>query len=193
MSPLVAAAWFTETPWPPVVLLSVLAALAVAGWLGTQRGMYLVAVGVIAAACGAVILVERLVVTEAEIVEQRVRDLADAFRTKDLERTLSFFSATAVPERFAITGAILVVTVHDDLTITDMDVELTAAGSRATSHFRANASVDGIGYAAQGRRPSRWRLTWQKEGADWKVVRIEQLDPVNGAPLDLWRRFALMP
>ncbi|MEX0717688.1 MAG: nuclear transport factor 2 family protein [Planctomycetaceae bacterium] len=185
MSPLVAAQWFTETPWPPIVVAGLFAAFAFIGWMGTRRGMYLVAVGVIAAACVGIFYVERAIVTEGEVVEQHVRDLADAFRRKDPTATLEHFSAQATRERFLVAWAMAAVTVHDDLTITDMQIELAAQGSRATSHFRANGTIELLGRGILGHRPSRWLLTWQKEGGAWRIIHVEQLDPINGRPIEI--------
>lgn len=188
MSPLLAAQWFTETPWPPIVLLSVLAALAFIGWMGTRRGTYLVAVTVIAVICGGIVLLERSIVTESEIVPQRLHALAAAFQARNLDEALSFFSENATRERARLRAAMMYpIEFHGDLSITDTQVELTAQNSRATSHFRASGNVELQDFGPQW-HTSRWLFNWQKEGGQWRIIHIQQLEPITGAPVDLWLR-----
>ena len=67
------------------------------------------------------------------------------------------------------------VSVESDIRVTDVSVQLTNEDSRAITHFRANATVSASGVGG-GYHPSRWELTWQKEGDEWKITRTKYLN-----------------
>jgi hypothetical protein len=54
-----------------------------------------------------------------------------------------------------------------------MAVQMSSAESRATTTFRASATVNYDGHEQHG--ATRWELTWQREGGDWKITRIRRL------------------
>src|ERR671918_623537 len=94
--------WFTETPWPPIIILLVVCCFLVAAWQGSRRGAYLGGVAVLLAACVGIFLLEENIVTDAELVEQHVHDLCRAFQRKDLKSTLDFFSPQAPEYRLIV-------------------------------------------------------------------------------------------
>jgi ketosteroid isomerase-like protein len=185
-----AAMWFTETPWPPIMVFSAIAAGLAAAFVSTQQGRYLVGIVAMLVASLATYLVEGNVVTESERVEQAVYDVAEAFQQGDVDRTLSFFSTrstiphleAAAPLQFSLRDvaryALQIVEVRGDLRITDVSVEMKSG--RATSHFRANGQFAVREYGDVGHQPTRWDVVWQKEGTDWKIVKVERLDPITG-------------
>lgn len=168
--------WFTETPWPPIVIFSIVAAVLVAVWSAQKRAWPLIGAATLVVLCVLTYVFERFYVTDGERVEADVLGLAHAFQHKDLEKTLSYFSPQAVKLRAEIENAMYFVTVENDLDIKDMSVTLVSAGSQAVSRFRANATVSVKGFGNVGFKPSRWDVTWQREGGDWKIVKVERLD-----------------
>jgi hypothetical protein len=36
-----------------------------------------------------------------------------------------------------------------------------------------------------GHRASRWDLTWQKQGGDWRIIEIQRLDPISGERMNI--------
>lgn len=185
--------WFTENPWPPIVILIALAAVLVGLWTSQRRALWLVAAAVAVAGCFAIYFVERQIVTEPERIAQHVFDMTSAFRQKDEKKTLSYFSKQAPELHDLVVNGIKMIDVDDDLSIKDMSVRLISGGSQALSHFRANATVH-VGGAGSpfggfgGKGISRWELRWQKEGGDWKVVEVTRLSPTKDErmpPLDL--------
>lgn len=175
--------WFTETPWPPILICSVLAVLLAAAWQATGRAAHLAGIAALAGAVLAIFLAERWIVTDAEEIEASVSGLTTAFQQKNLEQCLEYISPTAPLYRGMLTAAMNLVDVGEDLRITDLDVTMKAENSRGVSHFRANATVSVKGYGSQGRQPSRWQLTWQREEGRWRVIRIQRLDPITGEEL----------
>ena len=172
--------WFTETPWPPILICSVIAILFAVVWYAKQRAVFLLGVPVMLVCGVAIYFVEQSIVTEAELVEAAVLDLAETVERGDTEETLSFISANATALRLVIGTALTLVTVEDDLRITDLNVTMMAQNSRAKSHFRANGSFTHRSLGATSNRPTRWELTWQREGGEWKIVKVDMLDPITG-------------
>jgi len=172
-----------ENPWPAAFAFTAVAVVFAILWSSQKRAWPLVASIVCVLAAGGMFLIDQAVITDAEQIELHVRDLAAAFQQKDLERVTSYFSPLC-DERPLIATAAAMVTVGDDLRISDVDVEMKARGSRAIIHFRANATVS-LRSVNLGYHPSRWRLTWQREGGEWKIVTVTRLDPIRGEPLSI--------
>ena len=187
--------WFTETPWPPILILSVLSVLLFLGWLSQRKTGYLAGVALCVALCGLVFVVEQQIVTETERVEQRLLDFTAAFQRDSLQRGLLNAVVGGGPEleslkfiqgdevRRLATHALDLVDIQDDVRISDIRTRMTNKDSRAITQFRASASVTVSGYNAV-RQPSRWELTWGKEDGEWKVLRATRLNFLSGQPLE---------
>jgi hypothetical protein len=70
--------------------------------------------------------------------------------------------------------------------LTDFRTNLTNENSRATVHFRANATIGAMGF--KGHHPFRCVLTYQKEGGFWKIIDVERLDPIKGDKMEVMAR-----
>ncbi len=187
--------WFTETPWPPILILSVLGVLLFLGWMSQRKTGYLAGVALCVALCGLVFVVEQQIVTETERVEQRLLDFTSAFQRDSMQRGLINAVLGGGPEleslkflqgdevRRLATHALDLVDIQDDVRVSDIRTRMTNKDSRAITQFRASASVTVSGYNAV-RQPSRWELTWGKEDGEWKVLRATRLNFMSGQPLD---------
>jgi hypothetical protein len=187
--------WFTETPWPPILILCVLGVLLFLGWVSQRKTGYLAGVAFCVALCGGVFVVEQQIVTEAERVEQRLLDFTAAFQRDSLKRGLINAMVGGGPEleslqflqgeevRRLATNALDLIDIQDDVRISDIRTRMTNKDSRAITQFRASASVTVSGSSAV-RQPSRWELTWGKEDGEWKVLRATRLNFMSGQPLD---------
>ena len=171
--------WFTETPWPPMMLLAVAAAVLVAAFVSTQRAKYLGFAAAVGLLAGGVWWIEREIVTERERVEAAVVGVVQAFQRKDLEGTLSFIAGRSVDLRVMAGGAMQLVTAHEDVHVTDVRVRMTNLDTRAISEFRVNGTFS-VALVGESHVPTRWELTWQKEGEDWRIVSVRRLDPITG-------------
>ncbi|RPI74071.1 MAG: hypothetical protein EHM42_15760 [Planctomycetaceae bacterium] len=175
--------WFTENPWPPVLICCVLAAAALATWVSQRQMKWLyVGLGGLLLAVGLWQL-ERKIVTDRERVEQLVVDLVKEFQNKDREAVLAHFSPQALLWREMVSRAFDLVEIKD-VRVTDLAVRMTAQNSEALSHFRANGTVVFAG-AASGYQPSRWQLTWRRESGEWKVIDVVRLNPLRDEPLGI--------
>jgi len=165
--------WFTEDPWYPL-LGCVLVFLALIGlWRTNPKPVYMQAMFGVVVLGALIVFVERMVVTPSEQIDDNIHDLVDSFRRQDLDRTFSHISESATNERMLISGAIGIVDLDEDLRITDMDVKVLDGGTSAKARFRVNATADAVGSSYRVR--TRWELSFQREGDDWKVTRIQRM------------------
>jgi hypothetical protein len=176
--------WLTETAWPPIIGCLAAAAVLFALWNTSHRTGYLIGTIVALGLCPVIGVVEKLIVTDAEQVEAAVFDLADAVEKEDAERALAHISNHATAERGLVAAGLGMIEVDGRLRITDLQVEVVSSGSRANSHFRANGTVRERSSHHESHVASRWRLTWQREAGEWKIVTIERLRLIGDQKMD---------
>lgn len=171
--------WFTEDPWPPMLLCGIGLLVGLGMWASSKRVLHLSVAIVSLLIAGVIFYVEQVIVTPAEEIEQQVVRLCDEFRRKQ-PAALDHFSPNAPELRTMAEGAMAMVTIGDDLSVTDFKTTITNQGSRAQCHFRANATISLIAAGSLGRQPARFLTTWAREGNDWKLIAVKRLNPVNG-------------
>jgi hypothetical protein len=130
----------------------------------------------------AAIAADAYIETDRERIERDVVGVVRAFESGSVDVALSFVSQRALCERALVSFGIDHVRVEQPLSIKDIQVELQNEDSIAVSTFRANGTV-AINGRSVGHQPSQWRLTWRKEGGDWRIIRIQELDPLRSEPL----------
>ncbi|WP_417391071.1 hypothetical protein [Gimesia sp.] len=173
--------WFTETAIPPMVVCSAIAAILFIQWYQRRLGKFLIGSLFMVLLTVGFYMLEVSIVTPRERVEADLFNLIDAFQKKEAETTLSYISPRAQQLRGMVTLALELVTLDDDLRITDVSTEMKSEDSIATIHFRANGTAMYGGVS--GRQPTRWELTWQKMGGEWKVTEATRLNPITGEVL----------
>jgi hypothetical protein len=181
--------WFTEDAWSPIVVLAVATIISFIAWYSTQRPRYLAVVGILIFAALMSYFVEQVIVTDSEKVEAELTDLIDTFIAEsqaisklDQAQVIQcerFFSEQNTIDKARVRAALVVVRVENDTRITDVQIRLTNENTRATTHFRANGTV-ATSTAGGGHFASRWKMTWQKEGGEWKITRTRMLNPMSG-------------
>ena len=65
------------------------------------------------------------------------------------------------------------VQIEGPIRISDLSIDMSSTESRAVATFRASATAKFQGHSDRGH--TRWELTWQREGNDWKVIRVRRL------------------
>jgi len=180
--------WFTEDPWPPMIIAGLAAAFFLFNWAKSGKtNALLVAIGCLAGVVG-IYFLEQAIVTEPERIELMINELADAVVAGDTDQTLSYISKQSPQIGLMVAGAMATVTIEDDLSITDTSVEILAQGSRAKVHFRANGTGSVAAVGIRKHFPSRWELTWQRESGDWKIIKVVRLNVINGEEIPLLSR-----
>ncbi len=175
--------WFTETPWPPIIILAIAAGACLAAWASQKRGLWLVTGLLAVVAIFAVYIFERSIVTEAERVEMSIRSLAAAFQRKDRDATLSFFSLQAPELRTQAEQGLSMVSFPNGIDIKDTRVTTSNEDTRAVAYFRANGTANISGMTSL-HVATRWQVTWQKEGKDWKIIAVQRLNPYKDEKMD---------
>lgn len=169
--------WFTENPWPPMLLCGLGAVVALGFWVSSKRAIPLLVSCTCLIGAGIVYLAEHAILTPAEQVEAQLIDLVEQFRRKD-PAALEHFSRRAEELRVLCQRAMDIVEVEDDLQLSDIRTRLTNENSRAVTHFRANGTVSIPSLmVSRTYQPSRFELTWIQEGDAWRIVAIRRLHP----------------
>jgi len=173
--------WITETAIPPMVICSIVAVILFMQWYQRRQSKYLAGSIVMVGLLIGFYFLELSIVTTREKVEADLYGLVNAFQNNEVETTMNYISPRALPLRTLVQTALALVTIEGELRITDVQTELRSDDSIATTHFRANgaASFGGI----SGRTPTRWELTWQQIGGEWKVTKATRLNPITGEQL----------
>jgi ketosteroid isomerase-like protein len=159
--------------WPLFFLCLTLSAALFGQWVLQRGRRQLLASTIFLAAAGAIFIADKLIITETKRVEAGIYGLAKAFQAGDVERCLDFFSAQDKADRQLVGQAAGMVEIEGPIRISDMTVEMSSAESRAIAKFRASATAKYQGHSDRGH--TRWELTWQREGNDWKIVRVRRL------------------
>jgi hypothetical protein len=176
--------WFTEDALAPGVLFGAAGVILMfSGWNSGRRNLALA--GLLSLILGgSAFVVDALVITESERVESLVHSLCDDFRNKRTT-TVEYFSQTAPELRAAVQAAMALVTIESGPRLTDFQIRLTNQQTRATSHFRANATISVRPHGHVGHQPSRFILTWAREPAGWKIIRVQRMHPHQDQELGL--------
>lgn len=173
--------WFTETAWPPAILIILAVAVCLYFGLRRRNKKWLVAGIVLAVAIPVVFVVERSIITPGEEIEGLIGELRKAVVAQDVDATLAFLSPRAIKEQAVIRMGMSWGHIMPDVAITDLDVNVTA-NTTAASHFRANGTfvLDTPLITGERHVATRWRVLWRREAGDWKIYGIERLDPITG-------------
>jgi len=177
--------WFTESAWPPIMILATAAGAGVALFFTTQRVKYLAALLPLMIFGPVIYAYEQRTVTERERVETAVYDVVAAFQREDRPGTLAYFSASDRQLRGRCTWAMDFVQPNGDLSVTDVSISMGNRNNRAVARFRVTGPIKIMSIGDVGTRASRWELTWQKEGGEWRIIGLQRLDPISGEPMEL--------
>lgn len=174
--------WFTENPWPPMLIATIAALVCLGIWNNERRNLYFILGMIFLGTTGGIYAVERVIVTEGEQLQQNVRQLCDQFRKRD-PAALEHFSDSATELKELCRSAMELVQIHEDLRVSAFETTITNHNSRASVHFRANGTISSSGMTAY--HPFRCVLTFQKEAGVWKIIDVERLDPINGESMPI--------
>ncbi len=180
--------WITENPWPLVVICGAVATffLMQAMRSGAARSWGLAVLFVVAAV--GVYIVEQSIVTPAEEISAEVHELLAACKAGNAEEAVGFISNNNLLLKTAIGGGLAIVDIHDDVNISDLSVKMVAEDSRGISHFRANGTVSVRSASYERHVATRWEVTWQLEGEEWKIISIQRLNPITGEEMEMMKR-----
>jgi hypothetical protein len=171
--------WLYENPLPELLICGVLATACLILALQKQRSVLLLGVLAFLLLGGGLWMVDRGVKSDREAVQDALYDIVAAYQRKDEAGTLKHISPQAGQLRNLAIRSMSVLTVEDDLRITDVSINFSNENSIARSHFRVNASVTLTGFGSQ-RSATRWEAEWQKTDQGWLMIDIHELDILTG-------------
>ena len=170
--------WFTENPWPPIIIAALIALVFLIMWNSNRRGIHRVIALAFIGICFLLYPLERFIVTEGERVQLRVEQLCYDFRDK--KDILGYVSDTREDLKRLFEEAGHLITIQSDLRLSDFNTRIMNEGQRATVHFRANATVNVRDAGDVGYQPARLILTLEREKGEWKIIEVERLNPITG-------------
>ncbi len=174
--------WFTENPWPPILIVGLVALVYLVLWNSNRRGLHLVLAMVCVLLCVGIYGVERSIVTEGERLQHHVVQLCHDFRDKK-PGVVDYVSPTQPKLKAMFEDALATVTVQSDLRLSDFQTKLTNENSRGTVRFRANATINVVGYGDVGYHSVQVEFTFARENGVWKIIDIKRFNPINGKEL----------
>jgi len=173
--------WFTENPWPLLLILAGTAVVALIS--GAPKGRS-VAVVCLLATAGLYVL-ETAVVTPGEEVEAQLQTMLDAYRDRDPDAINLCIADESPKLRETAVQGLEMVTLTKDFHIRDLEVTVRDDGQTADAQLRANGTLKLNHSDMVSRVSTRWQTVWKHIGTEWKLVEVRRLDPVNGQEMGI--------
>ena len=173
--------WFTENPWPLLLILAGTAVVALIS--GTPKGRS-VAVVCLLATAGLYVL-ESAVVTPGEEVEGQLQTMLDAFQNRSQDAINRCIADESPSLLQTAAQGLEMVTLTKDFHIKDLEVTVRDDGRTADAHLRANGTLKLNRSDMISRVFTRWQTVWKQEGSEWKLVEVGRLDPVTGQEMGI--------
>jgi hypothetical protein len=168
--------WFTENPWPLLLILGGAALVAMIS--GAPKGRSVAFVCLLAAV--GLYLVESVVVTPGEEVERQLQTMLNAFQDRDQNAIDACIADESPGLRTTAAQGLQMVSLTKDFHIKDLEVTVREDRQTADAHLRANGTLRVMQGDMISRVFTRWQTAWKHSDNAWKLVEVKRLDPVNG-------------
>jgi hypothetical protein len=171
-----------ESPWPILIGGATVEVLLVVALVRSGRGSLLAAIAGVGVLTGALVVVERMIVTETERVEITLDELSAALVRNNLEETLDFIAASAGEVRDLAKSTLPLVSISEahvgsDLSITlDERAQPPTALASFTGRFQLKALRGSVPYENMIRR---FRIKFEKQEKRWLIVAVAEENPVK--------------
>ncbi len=163
--------WLVESPWPSLMFgigLEIILAIAL---VRTGRGLILAAMVLVLALLAGMLVIERLVVTETEAVENSLDAVASSLAANDKEAVLAAFSPLS-PRRAEVQSALSKVRINSARVAGDLEIrfnDLTNPPS-ATAYFTGIVDAkDRTGQIPYEHMMRRFRVVMHKQADRWLI------------------------
>jgi hypothetical protein len=165
--------WLTEDSTIAIITAAVAGACLFIAFLKTGRGLYLLWLGAVALIALVLVLVERYIVTDRELIDETLHGAAAALEANDVDATLEYLSPTAEPVRNEVRRRMASLKVHE-ARIADLRIEFSPLElpPKAIATFLGvlNFQASGIPYDRVLRRIT---VKLVKSGDRWLVESYE--------------------
>jgi hypothetical protein len=181
----------SENPWPIVIVCAMVVVGLLIAWSQQKRGWLLIATIIPIIVAALAIVRDVMVITDREQLQMNVRDMVGAFQNRDLEKTHSYISNSAPDIKLLVAAAYNLVRLGPDTRVTDIRVEKTSIADRAMTTFRVNSTLQVVPHSTSAYHPTMWEAKWEREPSGWKMIDIQQCDPITGKREPIpseWRR-----
>jgi hypothetical protein len=176
--------YLTENPWPLMIVLLGAGLVCLFALSGSGR-MGAIACGLLAAG---VYLVEGIIVTPAEHIEQEVHTMLDSFKRSDLPAISQQISDENPGLKDIAEQGLQLVQLKSDFHVKSVAVEMSDDGTSATAKVRANGNVRLKSNGYERRIPEFWETKWKDEAGVWRMTDAIRLNPVNGERIGYFDR-----
>ncbi len=167
-----------ESPWPSLMLGLALEAILIIALVRTGRGKILAAMAVVATATIVLLLVERLVVTEREEVEDALASAAQALVSNDLEALLAIFSPDS-PRRGEVQSVLKRFAIREAHIGGDLEIHFNrqAVPPSVTTQFTGRAEIrDSRGQIPYEHVIRKFKVTLHRQGDRWLIYNFTDAD-----------------
>lgn len=173
---------FAENPLAIGLGGAALTALMLILLLQTARAAFLYATIGVVVLTAALLLNERRVVTEREQVKQTLFDIAAALEANDVERVMDHVSTSSAGVRQQGQAAMKRVIIREVKIKPNLTVQTAGdPPDKATAEFNVVVIGGDRQQTIENQRGAWFFIVdFVKEGAGWKVVNYQQLDPRQG-------------
>lgn len=171
--------WFTESAFFPSCI-GILMTIAFIGLAVSSGEMLMLRIALaIAALTALLIIIEVMIVTDKEQIENTLKDMAAAMQKNDIDHVLDYLATPELVSRAKghlredATCHSCVITAINQVTVND-------TGQSATADFVAFARASDRRFPNPVPIQRRIKLHFEKQQNRWKVVDFEQADPRAG-------------
>lgn len=171
--------WFTQNPWPVVVL----AVAAAAGCFGlavrTGSRRWLAGSGLCPLVGLLAVAVDRLVVTDHEAVAELVERARSAVERNDIDGVLAMVDPQAEALRQSIRGALSAAVILD-ANVGDLRIEVGPEPDAARADFLGNIEArDRAGQSPYNRLIQRFEVHLRRREGRWWITGVERREPMR--------------
>jgi hypothetical protein len=170
---------FLESPWPAALACIVLEIILGAIFMRTGRALVVVAMGVVLAITAALLIVERVIVTDIEQVEDTLHGIAEDLEANDFAAVLRSFSPKC-PRYAEVRSQLDRVTVQSASVGPDLEVRVSQLTSppSATAYFtgRINAR-EHSGTIPYENFIRKFKVRLERRGDRWLITDVEDAAP----------------
>jgi hypothetical protein len=171
-------AWLVEDPLMILIVGAAVEAVLLIALVNTGRGELLYAMIAVGVVVAALLMVERLVVTDRERVQQTLHSAAKALETNDVEAVIAHIAPDAAPMRHQVRAILPLVEVREarisglKITFNELTIPPTA-----TAEFVGRVNARWLhGTAPRDQYLARFTVTLEPVGDRWLMTDYQMRD-----------------
>jgi hypothetical protein len=168
--------WFTENPWPLMLILGGLAVVMLIP--GNTKGRSIAVVFALLAA--GVCFLESAIVTPAEQIEGDLQTMLASFIAEDLNAINRQIDDKADHLKQKAEQGLKLVNLDRGFHMQDIVVTVAEDGQKAVAELRANGRLTIENSNTPYHAATRWRTHWKLDREGWKMTEVHRLNPVTG-------------